>query len=85
MAHAKHQDLAARFLAALDAGQVPPGLRDELAAVGAALGGRLVRLAQEVREGGPHAWRRAIDLAELLYGFPGRDVAVGDATAERDQ
>jgi hypothetical protein len=78
------RELAAQFLEALDRGQVPPGLRDELAVVGAALGERLRELAEEVGAGGPHAWRRAVELAELLHGLARQPDAVSESSSEKN-
>ncbi|MFW5920889.1 MAG: hypothetical protein ACOCUS_03535 [Polyangiales bacterium] len=69
------RELAARFLAAVEAGERTRELRDALAR--AVLDRRDVQLAREVEAGGSHATRRAIELAELL-------ASERDATGEQE-
>lgn len=58
------QSIAQALLEALNRGEQPDDLADQLA--DAVLDNDLTRIALEVRDGGPHAWRRAIELAALV-------------------
>ncbi len=65
---------ARALLAALAQGEQPDALANELA--DCVLGEEAVRLAIEVRNGGPHVWRRAIELAGVVLAAERATMAV---------
>lgn len=68
--------VARRVVAAVAGGAIPPELLAELADV--VLDAEPVRLALEVRAGGPHALRRALELAALIAAGGLEAVEAGD-------
>ena len=60
------EKLAQEMIASVGGGEARPELVEALAAAVLAAAGEAVRLALEVQAGGPHAVRRAIELAALV-------------------
>ena len=73
--------IAAAFLAAVAKGETPDDLLESM--VDSVLGRTDVRLALAVREGGPHAWRGAIELAGIIArGCSGEGRSADDGSAQ---